>query len=107
MTPGKEPTMSLNLNDVRSEALFASALQPSDEPTPAEVRAAITVTVRRLGTQGCAARMAQEFGDEPQSAVNRMRWARQVIAASFAASPVRRSAPVRVRQLAGACSRAA
>jgi hypothetical protein len=99
--------MSLNLNDVRSEALFASALQPSDQPTPAQVRAAITVTVRRLGTHGCAARMAQEFGDEPQAAVNRMRWARQVVAESFAVSRVRVSAFVRVRQFAGAGSRAA
>jgi hypothetical protein len=99
--------MSLNLNDVRSEALFASALQPSDKPTAAQVRAAITATVRRLGTQGCAARMAQEFGDEPQAAVNRMRWARQVIAESFAMSRVRAAAPVRARQFANTCTRAA
>ena len=99
--------MSLNLNDVRSEALFASALQPSDQPTPAQVRAAITMTVRRFGTQGCAARMAQEFGDEPQTAVARMRWARQVVSESFAASPVRRSARVTVRQLVATCGRAA
>ena len=99
--------MSLNLNDVRSEALFASALQPSDQPTPAQVRAAITSTVRRFGTQGCAARMAQEFGDEPQAAVARMRWARQVIAESFATTPARRSVPTSVRQLVTVCSRAA
>jgi hypothetical protein len=53
----------LNLYDVRSEALFASALQPSDQPTAEQVRAAITRTVRQLGT--CAAMMAQEFGDAP------------------------------------------
>jgi len=104
--------MSLNLNDVRSEALFASALQPSDQPTPAQVRDAITATVRRFGTHGCAARMAQEFGDEPQAAVNRMRWARQVIAESFARPvtqllSVRRPTSVRLRQLASTCSRAA
>jgi hypothetical protein len=75
----------LNLNDVRSEALFASALQPSDRPTPDQVRAAIMVTVRRFGSHGCAARMAQQFGDEPLAAVARMRWAREVIAQAFAA----------------------
>jgi len=78
----------LNLNDVRSEVLFASALQPSDLPTAAQVRTAITQTVRRLGTRGCAARMAQEFGDSPYSAVTRMRWARQVVADIFTAQPV-------------------
>jgi hypothetical protein len=78
----------LNLNDARSEALFASALQPSDRPTPDQVRAAIMATVRRFGSQGCAARMAQEFGDEPFAAVARMRWAREVIAEAFAAPPV-------------------
>jgi hypothetical protein len=91
-------TMSrLNLNDVRSEALFASALQPSDLPTPIQVRAAIMLTVRRLGSHGCAARMAQEFGDEPLAAVERMRWARAMIAKSFTA-PV--AAPARILQLA-------
>ncbi|HEU4348276.1 MAG TPA: hypothetical protein VFR35_10855 [Actinoplanes sp.] len=75
---------TLILNDVRSEALFASALQPSDEPPAARVRAEIMRTVRQLGTRGCAARMAQEFGDAPQPAVARMRWARQVVADVFA-----------------------
>jgi hypothetical protein len=63
----------LNLNDVRAEALFASLLQPSDEPTAAQVRAAVMRTVRQFGTRGCAARMAQEFGDAPHAALPRMR----------------------------------
>ena len=70
----------LNLNDIRSEALFASALQPSDEPTEAQVRAEIARTLRRLGTEGCAAWMAQEFGDVPSCAPARMRWARSLVA---------------------------
>jgi hypothetical protein len=76
---------SLNLNDVRSEALFASTLQPSLEPTTAQVRAEVASTVARLGARGCAARMAQEFGDAPEASVARMRWARQVVADVFAA----------------------
>ena len=82
----------LSLNDVRSEALFASALQPSDEPTAAQIRAEVMHTVRRLGTRGCAARMAQEFGDAPQRAVDRMRWARRVVADVFAVQPARTTA---------------
>jgi hypothetical protein len=78
----------LNLNDARSEALFVSALQPSDQPSAAQVRAAVTQTVRRLGIRGCASRMAQEFGDAPYTAVTRMRWARQVVADVYSARPV-------------------
>jgi hypothetical protein len=88
----------LNLYDVRSEALFASALQPSDQPTAEQVRAAITRTVRQLGTRGCAAMMAQEFGDAPDVAVRRMRWARRAVAEVFAVHPARTPAP----QLVGA-----
>lgn len=93
----------LNLNDVRAEALFASALQPSDQPTAAQVRSAVTLTVRRLGTRGCAASVAQEFGDAPHTAVRRMRWAQQVVADVF--TP--RQVSVQTPQLASAGYRAA
>jgi hypothetical protein len=75
----------LNLNEVRSEALFASALQRSDECTAAQVLDAITRAVRQFGSRGCAARMAQEFGDHPLTAVARMRWARRTVADVFGA----------------------
>ncbi len=84
---------ALNLNDVRSEALFASALQPSRTPTAAQVRAEVAQTVRRFGVRGCAARMAQEFGDAPESSAARMRWARQLVADVFAAPAARTPAP--------------
>jgi hypothetical protein len=80
---------TLNLNVVRSEALFASALPSSCEPTAAQVRAELARTVRSLGVRGCAARMAQEFGDAPEAAVARMRWARRVVAEVFAAPAAR------------------
>lgn len=73
----------LNINDVRSEALFASALQRSDGCTAAQVRDAITAAIRQFGSRGCAARMAQEFGDHPGTAVTRMRWARDRVAEVF------------------------
>jgi hypothetical protein len=76
----------LNINDVRSEALFASALQRSDGCTAAQVRDAITAAIRQFGSRGCAARMAQEFGDHPGMAVARMRWARDRVAEVFVAT---------------------
>jgi hypothetical protein len=37
---------------------------------------AIDRAIGRLGVRGCIARMAQEFGDHPDAAATRMRWAR-------------------------------
>ncbi|HEV2253339.1 MAG TPA: hypothetical protein VGS06_09115 [Streptosporangiaceae bacterium] len=68
----------LNVNDVRCVALFASGLQPSDAPTAETVTQAINRVIRRLGVRGCLAQMAQEFGDHPDAATARMRWARQL-----------------------------
>ena len=73
----------LNITDARCEALFASALQPSDEPTAAMVSAAITGAVRHFGIRGCASRMAQEFGEHPAAASSRMRWVRRVCGAEL------------------------
>jgi hypothetical protein len=67
-----------NMSDAGREALFASALQPSDKPTAAMLSAAITGAVRQFGIGGCAAQMAQEFGDHPGAAASRMRWVRLV-----------------------------
>jgi hypothetical protein len=64
--------------DARHEALFASALQPSDTPTAAMIAGAISSAIHQFGPRGCAARMAQEFGDHPETAAARMRWARQL-----------------------------
>jgi hypothetical protein len=77
------------INTVRSHALFVSALQPSDDPDAEQVRQAITGAVRRFRTSGCLRRVAQEFGDHPETAVARMRWARQIVAETFTAAPAR------------------
>ena len=59
-----------------AEAVFASSLQPSEAPTAGEVRAAIRTSLRRHhGSRGCAAFCAAEYGDHPDTAVARMRWA--------------------------------
>jgi hypothetical protein len=73
---------SPGVSDGWCEALFVSALEPSDFPTGRMVAEAISSAVRRFGTRGCASRMAQEFGDHPDMAVRRMRWARQLAAAA-------------------------
>jgi hypothetical protein len=80
----------LNVNDARCEALFASGLQPSDAPSADVVAQVIRHTVRRYGIRGCADHMALEFGDHPEAAVERMRWARQLVggAGTQSARPV-------------------
>jgi len=83
-TAGRAARPRLNVDDAWGEALFASALQLSAAPTAESVAAAISRAVRRLGTRGCVSRMAQEFGDHPQAAAERMRWVRQLAAAAAA-----------------------
>src|SRR5690348_2806266 len=68
------------MTSAQRAALFASALQRSDAPTAGMAAAAITVTVRRFGIEGCLDRMAQEFGDHPDTAAARMRWICQLTA---------------------------
>ena len=67
----------------RAEALFASTLQPSGSPSSEQVRRVVATTLRRLGTGGCAARTAAEFGDHPDTAVARMCWALSTIRAVY------------------------
>ena len=77
------------------EALFASALQRSDAATVDAVADAISRTIGQLGPMGCASRMAEEFGDHPEAACERMQWARQLVSEMFAGvgSPPAATAP--------------
>jgi hypothetical protein len=68
---------------IRADALFASALQRGDHPGAEDVRRAVAAAVEAFGQRGCAERVAQEFGDHPEAAVTRMRWARQVAGQAF------------------------
>ena len=69
----------------RAQALFASWLQPSDQPTPAQVAAAIDESLRgHGGVAGCACIVAAEYGNHPETAAARMRWALAVVAVSGA-----------------------
>jgi hypothetical protein len=65
--------MRLTPTDVRC-ALFASVLQQSDQPSPDAVLEAINAAIEHFGLGGCFEWMAQEFGDHPDTACERMRW---------------------------------
>ena len=75
----------LSIDTARADALFASALQISDEPSAVQVKQAIDAATSTLGDLGCAAKVAQEFGEHPETAVTRMRWARAEVAGTFGA----------------------
>jgi hypothetical protein len=98
-TAGRTARTRLNVDDAWCEALFASALQRSAAPAAESVAAAISRAVRRFGTRGCVSRMAQEFGDHPQAAAERMRWVRQL--AAEAAAPATREPGPEAARVAG------
>jgi hypothetical protein len=79
--------MSTTFEAVRAEALFASALQASDRPSAEQVRATVAGTLRRLGIRGCAAQVAGEFGDHPETAVARMTWAIATVRTTYPIRP--------------------
>ena len=79
----RSQTHSLSISAARADALFASPLQRSDEPSAAHIHQAIAAAVRAFGTRGCAARVAQAYGEHPETAVLRMRWARAAVTGAF------------------------
>lgn len=77
----------LSIGATWADALFASALQHSDEPSGRQVRQAVAKAIKAYGDLGCAARVAQAYGEHPETAVLRMRWVRTVIDSSFGSPP--------------------
>ena len=73
----------LNIGACQADAVFASGLQRGDEPSAGQVRQAVAKAIGAFGYSGCAERVAQEFGDHPETAVIRMRWARAVTHEAF------------------------
>jgi hypothetical protein len=71
-----ELNMISTVEDLAAEALFVSDVQPSDHPSPERVETAVTAMILRHGSDGCAAAVAEEFGDHPEVAVRRMCWVR-------------------------------
>jgi hypothetical protein len=68
--------MISTVEDLAAEALFVSDVQPSDRPSRERLEDAVTAMILRLGSDGCAAAVAEEFGDHPEVAVRRMCWVR-------------------------------
>ena len=98
----------LSVGAARADALFVSALQRSEELSTGQVRQAVAAAVRAFGSRGCAERVAQEFGDHPDTAVARMRWARTVAAETFGSfSPGSAPAPPPTLRSLTVASRAA
>ena len=62
------------VKDLAAEALFVSNLQPSECPSREAVEQAVTAMILLHGSDGCAADVATEFGDHPDTAVWRMHW---------------------------------
>jgi hypothetical protein len=87
----RSATSDLTISTARADALFASPLQRSDEPSPAQVHQAIAAAIATFGIQGCAARVAQAYGDHPETAMPRMRWARATVGGPSGAVRARRA----------------
>jgi hypothetical protein len=76
------------LTAARAEALFTSDLPTGSHPTRDTVTAAISRTVRmHHGIRSCATVLAYEYGEHPETAAPRMRWARQTIETAYAHRP--------------------
>jgi hypothetical protein len=76
----------LSISAARTGALFASPLQRSDEPSPRQIRQAIATAIGVHGVRGCAAHVAQAYGEHPETALTRMRWALTAVASAFGGS---------------------
>jgi hypothetical protein len=75
------------LTAIRAEALFTSDLSTESDPSCAEVAAAIRGALRTHGgALGCAIELAGAYGDRPETAAPRMRWALRVVEATYPVS---------------------
>ena len=83
----------LPISGARADALFASPLQRSYEPSAGQVRQAIAMTIGAHGARGCAARVAQAYGEHPDTAIVRMRWALAAVASAFGGSQTEPTRP--------------
>jgi hypothetical protein len=68
----------------RAEALFVSGVSAGAPLSRDEATAAIRHAVRtHCGSRGCAAEFAAWYGDRPETAAPRMRWARGIVESLF------------------------
>jgi hypothetical protein len=72
----------------RADALFASGLSAQRDYTTIEVTAAIRHAIgAHHGIRGCAGEVAAAYGEHPETAASRMRWARAVVEGIYARRP--------------------
>jgi hypothetical protein len=94
-------TKTTVLTVARAEALFTSQLATGSRPTYDVVETAIRVAVRTHGgVRGCAADVAAEYGDYPEVAAPRMRWARSVVEQLYEVRRARAQRPTNTWALA-------
>ena len=68
----------------RAAVLFASALPTGSRPTDVILDAAVADALHACGgTPGCVAMMAATYGDYPETAALRMRWALNVAMSAY------------------------
>jgi hypothetical protein len=78
----------------RAAALFTSDLPTGSRPPRATVTAAIRRAVQiHGGTRACTVVLAGEYGEHPETAAPRMRWARKTVEAVYARGPNQARAP--------------
>jgi hypothetical protein len=72
------------LTAARAEALFVSDVSASSALARDEFSEAIRAALlRHGGVRGCAAEVAAAYGDHPETAAPRMRWARQIVQSMY------------------------
>jgi hypothetical protein len=82
--PREGIVMARNLvNMTWSEALFVSELSAQGRPSREEATRAIRETMALRGVRGCAGELAQEYGEHPETAASRMRWAIDVVREAY------------------------
>jgi hypothetical protein len=73
------------LTAARAAALFVGDVSIADDPTVVEVDDAIRRSLRTHGgSRGCAADLAAAYGERPELAVPRMRWALGMVESRYA-----------------------
>ena len=82
----RPPAHTRSIHAIRADALFASTLQRCDDCSAGQIRQVIAQAISTYGRCGCAGQVAQEFGDHPETAAARMRWARAAADQAFGAA---------------------
>jgi hypothetical protein len=79
-TVASNQALAARLLAARAEALFTSDLSVRRVYTQTEVVTAIRHAIgTHNGVRGCAGEVAAAYGEHPETAARRMRWARTVI----------------------------